>query len=131
MKSSGAAPASTASYEQATSIPEPIVPNDDRLQLTDNQLNEPMRGVLSGCRVPPNARVTIKTAVQYGRATGVTVLVDLPKPKAQKKGTKRVSKAAAKATAKTIARITSCADHAVRALTWPSSRRRDAFTTTF
>lgn len=129
-ESPGSASKSTATYEQATSTPESLAPNDDRLHLTDNQLNEPMRGVLRGCRVPPNVRVTIKTAVQYGHAIGVTVLVEFPKPRGQRK-TKRVSKEAAKAMAKAIARITTCADHAVRASTWPPSRRRDAFTTTF
>lgn len=127
------APPSTASFEQATATPEPVVAGDDRLHLTDNQLSGPMRGVLAKCKVPPNVKVTIKTAVQFGRAIGVTVIVDLPKvakAKAPKKPTKK-SKDAAKAQAKLSQRITTCADHAVRALSWPPSRRRDAFTTTF
>ena len=131
-------PPSTASFEEATSVAEEVTLGDDRLQLTDNQLNEPMRGVLRSCRVPPNVHVTIKTAVQFGRAIGVTVHVEMPKPPRPQKKTKRLSKQAAKAEAaqakaraKTAARITTCADHAVRALSWPPSRRRDAFTTTF
>lgn len=123
-------PPSTATFEQATSTPEPIVPNDDRLHLTDNQLSGPMRGVLLSCKVPPRAKVTIKTAVQYGRAIGVTVIVELPKLRAPKKPTK-ASQKAVKAQQKTATRIRDCADHNVRALSWPPSRRRDAFTTTF
>lgn len=126
----GSFPRSTASFEQATSVPEPIVPGDDHLHLTDNQLNEPMRGVVARCRVPPSAKVTIKTAVQFGHAIGVTVTVELPRPKQPKKPTKR-SKEAAKAHTRTVARLTTCADQAVRGLSWPPSRRRDAFTTTF
>jgi hypothetical protein len=125
------------SFEQATSTPEPVDVNDDRPQLTDLQLTNPMRGVLARCKVPPNAKVTIQTAVQFGRAIGVTVHVEMPKRKPATKS-KRVSKtaakaaaAAAKAEAQAVAKLRTCADHAVRALTWPPSRRRDAFTTTF
>ncbi len=52
--------------------PERLDVHDERVHLTDGQLTGPMRGVLNGCRVPSNARVTIKTAVQRGRAIGVT-----------------------------------------------------------
>lgn len=121
---------STASFEQATSTPEPIVPNDDRIHLTDNQLSGPVRGVLQTCKVPARVKVTIKTAVQFGRAIGVTVIVEMPKLKQPKKPTKQ-SKKAAKAQASAAKRIRECADHNVRALSWPASRRRDAFTTTF
>lgn len=138
---------STASYEQAMATPEPTHLDDDRTHLTDNQLNGPMRSVLQTCKVPPYAKVTIRTAVQFGHAIGVTVVVDMPKP--------RQAKAAASAKAppakppppsgkppkkakdgltarnRAIKRITTCADRHVRALTWPPSRRRDGFTTTF
>jgi len=123
-------PPSTATFEQATSAPEPVGLGDERAQLTDLQLQAPMRGALANCKIPAKAKVSVKTAVQNGRAIGVTVLVDMPAPKQPKKPTKQ-SKAAAKAHAKAVARITTCADQAVRALSWPPSRRRDAFTTTF
>lgn len=121
---------STASFEEATAKPEPVGITDDRAQLTDLQLQAPMRGALASCKIPPKAKVTIKTAVQNGRAIGVTVLVDLPAPKPPKKPTEKSKKVAA-AHAKTVAKVTACADKAVRALNWPPSRRRDAFTTTF
>jgi hypothetical protein len=123
-------PPSTASYEQATSKPEPLNANDDRLHLTDNQLSGPMRGVAAKCKVPARAKVTIKTAVQFGRAIGVTVLVDMPALKTPKKPTK-ASQKAAKARQKAIVRIRDCVDHNVRVLSWPQSRRRDTITTTF
>lgn len=122
---------STASFEEATSTPESVDFHDQRAQLTDNQLSEPMRGVLIGCRVPPSVRVTIQTAVQNGRAIGVTVHVEPPKPKPLKKGQKKPSKKALKAQADLVARITKCADQAVRARKWPPSSRRDSFTTSF
>ncbi|MBX3222801.1 MAG: hypothetical protein KF795_19970 [Labilithrix sp.] len=118
---------STASYEEAISVPEPIDVHDDRVQLTDGQLTGPMRGVLGRCRVPSNAKVTIKTAVQNGRAIGVTVVVAFEHPRS----VKRISNATRRAEAKTSARIVKCAQRAVRAVTWPPSRRRDSFTTEF
>lgn len=123
-------PPSTASFEQATSTPEPIRNDDDHLHLTDNQLSGPVRGVLQKCKVPARAKVTIKTAVQFGRAIGVTVVVDMPKLRQPKKPTKESQKAA-KAQQKTAARVRDCIDHAVRVATWPPSRRRDTITTTF
>ena len=67
------APPSTRSYEEALSTPESLDVHDERVHLTDAQLTGPMRGVLTGCRVSSNARVTIRTAVQNGRAIGVTI----------------------------------------------------------
>src|SRR5688572_5444623 len=40
-------PPSTASYEEALSVPEPLDVKDDRAHLTDAQLTAPMRGVLT------------------------------------------------------------------------------------
>jgi hypothetical protein len=125
---------STASYDEALSTPEPLNANDSRLHLTDLQLTNPLRGVLGGCRVPPKAKVTVKTVVQEGRAIGVTVIVrfDKPKPKSPpKKPPKPPSKAAQKAEAKKIATITACVDQAVRMTIWPPSHRRDSFTMEF
>jgi hypothetical protein len=124
--------ASNATFEQATSAPEAIDINDGQaVHLTDDQLTSPMRGILDRCSVPRNAKVTIKTAVQNGRAIGVTVDVvfDIAKPK--KRPSKSAAAAEARAAAKAKARIINCADHAVRAVTWPPSRRRDSFTTVF
>ena len=119
-------PASTATYEEALSTPEPLV-NDGRAQLTDAQLTAPMKGIINGCRLPTNAHVTIKTAVQNGRAIGVTVTVRIDRPK-----TKRPPpRSQVKADAKLSTKITGCLDKAVREQSWPPSKRRDSFTTEF
>jgi hypothetical protein len=123
--------ASTTSFEDATSVPEPVDVNDEHLHLTDNQLTGPMRGVLERCAIPRNAKVTIRTAVQNGHAIGVTVDVVFDRPKSKRRMSRAAERAAEKAEAKTRKRIVACADRAVRALTWPPSRRRDAFTTVF
>lgn len=116
-----------ATYEEALDEPEDLNVQDTRAHLTDLQLTNPMRDVLGPCRVPRNAKVTIKVAVREGRAIGVTVLVKFdhgPSPRP-------LSPAAAKYEAKAAARIAECADKATRALTWPPSLRRDSFTTEF
>jgi hypothetical protein len=118
---------STARYEDALSKPEQLDVRDDRVHLTDGQLIGPIRGVLTGCPVSSNARVTIKTAVQHGRAIGVTVTVRFERPKSAK----HQSRAAAKAEAKTARKIVACVDRNVRAVVWPPSSRRDSFTTEF
>ena len=118
---------STATYEEATSTPELLDVNDERAHLTDSQLTGPMRSVLTTCRVPSNARVTIKTAVQNGRAIGVSVHVDFEHPKTMR----RIPSSTLRAESKMSSKIVTCADHAVRAVVWPPSRRRDSFTTHF
>ncbi len=125
------APPSTKSYDDALSTPEKLDVHDDRIHLTDAQLTGPMRTVLTGCRVPSNARVTIKTAVQSGRAIGVTVSVRFERPKTAKPPSRYAARATAKAEAKLGAKIIACADRNVRAVTWPPSNRRDSFTTEF
>lgn len=122
-----ALPPSTQSYDEALSTPERLDVNDERMHLTDGQLTGPVRGVLTGCRVPSNARVTVKTAVQNGRAIGVTVHVKFEHPKSARPP----SRAVARYEAKTSAKIITCVDRAVRAVVWPPSRRRDSFTTEF
>lgn len=130
-------PPSTASYEQALSAPERIDIHDDRVHLTDSQLRGPMRGIVNNCRVPPSAKVTIKTAVQYGRAIGVTVDVQFPHaPAKASKSAKHppptpaaVKREAREAKAKK--KVLKCLDHAVRDVVWPPSNRRDSFTTEF
>jgi hypothetical protein len=118
-------PPSTASYDEALSTPEQVDLEDEHPHLTDVELWSPMRGALIGCRVPRNAKVTIKTAVKDGRAIGVTVDVHLEKPRS----TKRPKPAAVKAERKAIERITACVDRNVRAIVWPPNHRRDSFTT--
>ena len=124
------APSSTKSYDEALSTPERLDVNDDRVHLTDAQLTGPMRSVLTGCRVASNARVTIRTAVQNGRAIGVTVTVRFDRPKSSAKP-RPPSRAAVRAEAKASAKIIACVDRAVRGVTWPPSGRRDSFTTEF
>ena len=116
-------PPSTASYEEAMSKPESLDVNDDHLHLSDIQLTNPMRGVANGCRLPSKVKVTIKTAVQLGRAIGVTVDARFIKPKSRKP-----SKPPTRAEAKALAKISACIDRNVRAVVWPPSRRRDSFT---
>lgn len=111
------------------STPEPVSVHDDRPQLTDAQLTGPMRGAATGCRVPSNTKITIRTAVQNGRAIGVTVDVRIVRPKSARPLPKAAARAQAKTQAKTIAKITACVDHNVRAVVWPPSQRRDSFTT--
>ena len=120
-------PPSTKTYEEALSTPESLDVHDESVHLTDAQLTAPMRGVLAGCRIASRAKITINTAVQNGRAIGVTVSVRFDRPKSSKPPPRSVLKAEAKAAAK----IVTCIDHAVRAISWPPSRRRDSFTTEF
>ncbi|MBX3188958.1 MAG: hypothetical protein KF819_18200 [Labilithrix sp.] len=123
-----ARPASSATYEEALSTPEQLDVHDDRVHLTDGQLTGPMRSVLTGCRVPPNARITIKTAVQNGRAIGVSIDVRF---ESSSRSARPPSRAAKAAQAKMAAKIVTCVDRNVRAVVWPPSRRRDSFTTEF
>jgi hypothetical protein len=124
------APPSTKSYDEALSTPEKLDVHDDRVQLTDAQLTGPMRAVTTACRMPPNARVTVKTAVQNGRAIGVTVNVRFERPKSNKP-LRPPSRAALRAEAKLTSKIVTCVDRAVRGVAWPPSSRRDSFTTEF
>lgn len=114
---------SSATYDEALSTPEPVDVNDERMHLTDTQLTSPMNNVLRGCPVPSNAKLTIKTAVQHGRAIGVTVDVHFD----EAKNAKRPSRAALKAASK----ISQCVEHNVRETVWPPNRRRDSFTMEF
>lgn len=124
-------------YEQAMSSPEMLDVKDGRPHLTDDQLRGPMRGLLTKCTVPRSVKVTIRTAVQNGRATGVTVdvLFDHPKPSTPPKRPSRAAAqraaAQAKQEAKAKKKIAACFDQVVRAIVWPPSSRRDSFTTEF
>lgn len=135
-------PPSTATYEQAMASPESLDVNDNRPHLDDDQLRGPMRAVMSGCALPKNAKVTIRTAVQSGRAIGVTVDVRFDRPASPTTSTrtppKRPSRAAlqrakleAEREAKAKKRIAACVDRNVRIIVWPPSSRRDSFTTEY
>jgi len=76
--------------------------------LTDNQLSEPMSNVWSSCNVPNNMKVTVKVAVKWGKAVGVTVTTH---PHSDT--------------------VASCVDRVVRGLAWPSSPKLDSFTTQY
>jgi hypothetical protein len=76
--------------------------------LTDEQLSEPMSNVWPSCAVPSFMKVTVKVAVKWGKAVGVTVT-----------------------THPHNATVASCVDRAVRALSWPSSPKLDSFTTQY
>jgi hypothetical protein len=114
---------STATYDEALSTPEPVDVTDERLHLTDVQLTSPMNNVLRGCTLPSNAKLTIKTAVQHGRAIGVSVDVHFE----DSKNAKRPSRA----TQKVAAKISACIEHNVRETVWPPNQRRDSFTMEF
>lgn len=135
-------PPSTATYEQAMAAPESLNVNDSRPHLNDDQLRGPMRNVNAGCALPRNAKVTIHTAVQSGRAIGVTVDVRFEhpppppaprraKPKRPTRWELQRAKAEAEREAKAKKRIATCFDKAVRLIVWPPSSRRDSFTTEF
>lgn len=128
------APRSTASYDEVMATPEALDLHDSRVQLSDAQLTGPMRGALTGCRLPSNAKITIKTAVQNGRAIGVTVDVQFvhpPPSPSSRPPSKAQVKAQAKAEQKLQTKIVACVDRNVRGLSWPPSGRRDSFTTDF
>jgi len=116
------------------STPEQLDVHDDRPHLNDDQLRAPMNTLPSKCPLPANAKVTVRTAVLGGRAIGVTVEVRFehppPKPSTKKPAPKPKppSKAAVQREAKAKKKLTTCIDHAVRAMTWPPSNRRDSFT---
>jgi hypothetical protein len=78
--------------------------------LTDGQLGAPMRNAsfISGCGAPESMKVTVRVAVQNGRAVGVSVYPNPPNPA-----------------------VASCVDRHVRALGWPSNAKMDFFTTTY
>ena len=115
-----AAPPSTRSYDEALSTPERLDVNDDRVHLTDAQLTGPIRGVLTGCRVPSNARVTVIVRFEHPSP-----------PKRPSRAAARGAALTAKAEAKASAKIITCVDRAVRAVVWPPSSRRDSFATDF
>ena len=78
--------------------------------LTDGQLSAPMRNAsfISGCGAPESMKVTVRVAVQNGRAVGVSVYPNPPNPG-----------------------VASCVDRHVRALGWPPNAKMDFFTTTY
>lgn len=78
--------------------------------LTDAQLGAPMRNAafISGCGAPESMKVTVRVAVQNGRAVGVSVY---PNP--------------------ANAAVAQCVDRHVRALSWPANAKMDFFTTTY
>jgi hypothetical protein len=78
--------------------------------LTDSQLGAPMRNAsfISGCGAPDSMKVTVRVAVQNGRAVGVSVYPNPPNPA-----------------------VAQCVDRHVRALGWPPNAKMDFFTTTY
>lgn len=78
--------------------------------LTDAQLSRPLQNAafVSGCGAPNSMKVTVKVAVQNGRAVGVSVYPNPPD-----------------------AAVAGCIDRAVRNLSWPSNPKMDTFTTNY
>lgn len=90
--------------------PEDLNATKSAPELTDHQLSSPMAsgGPVSECNTPDDTKVVVKVAVVDGKAAGVTVLTKPENPE-----------------------VASCIDKAVRALTWPASAKRFAFTTSY
>ncbi len=78
--------------------------------LTDSQLSGPLKngGFISACGAPSSMKVEVRVAIKLGRAIGVTVVTDPPSPG-----------------------VSSCIDHAVRGMGWPSSPKMDSFKTNY
>ncbi|MGH7285779.1 MAG: hypothetical protein ACRELY_30030 [Polyangiaceae bacterium] len=78
--------------------------------LTDSQLSGPLKngGFISGCGAPESMKVEVRVAIKLGRAIGVTVVTNPPNQG-----------------------VTSCIDHAVRGMGWPSSPKMDSFKTNY
>jgi hypothetical protein len=78
--------------------------------LTDAQLAGPMRNAafLGTCGTPDSTHVTVKVAIRAGRAIGVSVYMNPPKPE-----------------------IAGCIDRSVRNLAWPVNGKMDSFVTTY
>lgn len=79
-------------------------------EMTDAELGAPMRNAafVSGCGAPDSMKVTVKIAVQRGRAAGVSV-----------------------STTPANEGIARCVDDHVRSLRWPVKQKLDSFTTTY
>jgi hypothetical protein len=98
------------SYDDALAVPEDTSALAGEHELTDDDLSKPMRAAtfMSDCGVKDSMKVTVKVAVRDGAAIGVTVFTDPDD-----------------------AAIAECLDKAVRALSFPASKRRDSFTTRY
>lgn len=100
------------SYEQAlaSNVQEINMGAKGGADLTDGQLAGPMRNAafISGCGAPNDMKVTVKVAIQNGRAVGVSVYANPPNGGVQ-----------------------SCVDRHVRGLSWPVNSKMDSFTTTY
>jgi len=98
------------SYDDALSIPEDASSLAGERELSNRELSQPMQGssFLGDCNVPDATHVTVKVAIRDGAAMGVTVTTDPDDPT-----------------------VAECVDKAVRALSWPASKHRDSFTTTY
>ena len=122
MPDAGARPAPTSrtatvvehetSYEEALTAAAEAPPMVvDETDMTDAELAAPMRLAtwVAGCGAPSEMKLTVKVAVQRGRAVGVTVHTDPPD--------------------RDIAR---CVDeHVRRELHWPVKQKMDTFTVTY
>ena len=85
-------------------------PKSGEPDLTNAQLEGPMKNAkfISGCGAPSDMQVTVKVAIKNGRAVGVSVYTNPPD-----------------------GRVSSCIDHTVRGLSWPSNSKMDSLTTTY
>jgi hypothetical protein len=78
--------------------------------LTDGELAGPMRDgtFLDACGVPSSTHVTVKVAIQNGRAVGISVY---PTPPSRE--------------------IAGCVERHVRGIQWPSNAKMDSFVTSY
>lgn len=98
------------SYDEAMGVPEDLNATKNSPELSDRDLSSPMASgeVISECGAPDDMKLVVKVAVVDGKAAGVTVFTKPESPE-----------------------VASCVDKAVRAMSWPRSSKRFAFTTAY
>lgn len=107
---SGRSHSTGPTYEEALAEPEDVMALRGERELTNEELTAPMKSptFLNSCNAPDSMSVTVKVAVRDGKALGVSVSTTPDDPT-----------------------VAECIDSAIRNLTWPASKHRDSFTTTF
>lgn len=97
-------------YDEALAVPEELDLVKREPELSNAELAAPLRNAtfISECGAPDSTKVVVKVAVKDGHAMGVSVALTPDDPDAAQ-----------------------CIDKAVRAFTWPASKKRFSFTTVY
>jgi hypothetical protein len=97
-------------FDDALNAPEDTAAVANEPTLSDVDLAGPMKqpSFLGDCNVPDSMHVKVQVAIRDGAPIGATVRTDPDDPA-----------------------VADCVDKAVRALTWPPSKRRDSLTTEY